>query len=64
MSYLGNIDEGKVKKQTEFCSELMARLSESVNDGDFEWIMPTRIQQDIIRLRRELNTLREMLYRY
>lgn len=60
----------KIKKQTEFCKELMDRLSASIDenvDMDSSWWgirNHTQISCDIIRLRRELHTLNKLLNPY
>ena len=60
----------QVKEQAKFCEELMNRLSKSVDDNVHEesswWGIRnhTQIGNDIIRLRRELNTLKKLLYPY
>ena len=59
-----------IKHQSLFCNELMMRLDDSIqaakaDDWEFRGIDNyTQIQQDIIRLRRELNQLRTMLDPY
>lgn len=59
-----------IKHQSLFCNELMMRLDDSIQvtkADDYEFCgidNYTQIQQDIIRLRRELNQLRTMLYPY
>ena len=58
------LDERKIKDQTEFCMKLMKKLSDEIKNADFEYIKANRLQNDIVRLRRELNYLREYLYRY
>ena len=57
----------QIEKQTEFCKELMNRIAKSVDDN-IEYDSPwwgvrnhTQIQNDIIRLRRELNELNKLL---
>ncbi len=54
-----------IKRQSQFCTELMLRLNESIqNAGKGSWSGMDRHcqkQDDIIRIRRELNALREML---
>ena len=54
------------KKQAVFCDELMNRLLISFKTAKEKKYAPTaenytQMQADIIRLRRELNTLRKML---
>ena len=57
----------QVKKQSAFCNELMSRLATSVEKNVEEvtsWygiVNRSQMSNDIIRLRRELNTLRKML---
>lgn len=57
----------QVKEQTKFCKELMNRLDKSVADNvneDSSWWgirNHSQISNDIIRLRRELNTLNKLL---
>lgn len=57
----------QIKEQTRFCKELMLRLDVSVNknveDATSWYGISNRSQMsnDIIRLRRELNTLRKLL---
>lgn len=57
----------QVKKQVTFCKELMDRLVKSVEDNIGEesswWGIRNRSQMsnDIIRLRRELNTLNKLM---
>ena len=59
-----------IKHQSLFCNELMMRLDDSIqviksDDWEFRGVENyTQIQQDIIRLRRELNKLRTMLDPY
>lgn len=57
--------------QANFCGLLMERLRRDVNqsvaDSNSEYTVPnvTRLQADIVRLRRELNDLNKMLeWRY
>lgn len=58
----------KVKEQMKFCKELMLRLDKSVAenvDMDSPWWgirNHSQISNDIVRLRRELNTLNKLLY--
>ena len=55
-------------KQTEFCKELMTRLAKSCEDNIYEesswWVIHnhTQIGNDIVRLRRELLHLKNLLY--
>ena len=63
------IDVKKLRKQTDFCVDLMNRLNEDIKrDIDSEaWVgvyWHYRKRQDIIRLRRELNTLNKLLDPY
>ena len=57
----------QVKEQIKFCKELMLRLDELVTkniDKDSSWWgirHHTQMSNDIIRLRRELNTLNKLL---
>lgn len=56
-----------VQKQSAFCTDLMIRLNEKIKDaqvacGRIEY--HTQMENDIIRLRRELNELHEMLMQY
>ena len=57
----------QVKEQMKFCKELMNRLDKSVTDNvneDSPWWgirNHSQISNDIIRLRRELNTLNKLL---
>ena len=59
-----------IKHQSLFCNELMMRLDDSIqiiksDEWEFSGVQNyTQIQQDIIRLRRELNQLRTMLDPY
>ena len=59
------IDMKAVKKQSGFCLELMQRINaeikEDENGGFYGIWYRTRKQNDIIRLRRELNHLNKML---
>lgn len=57
----------KVKKQSEFCLELMKRLNENVQTASIEYgyiNKHTRMENAVIRLRNELNDLRDMLHQY
>lgn len=60
----------QVKEQVKFCKELMLRLDKSVAENvDIQdyWCgihNHSQISDDIIRLRRELNTLNKLLYPY
>lgn len=54
----------KIKHQSFFCNELMMRLDVEIQLSKIEYgSLPnyTRLQQDIVRLRKELNDLRIML---
>ncbi|MEE1352134.1 MAG: hypothetical protein UHM23_08835 [Clostridia bacterium] len=58
----------QVKEQMKFCKELMNRLDKSIADNvneDSSWWgirNHSQMQNDIVRLRRELNTLNKLLY--
>ena len=60
----------QIKEQVKFCSELMKRLELSVGENadiDSSWSCVhnhSQISNDVIRLRRELNTLNKLLYPY
>ena len=60
----------QIKEQIKFCKELMNRLNKSIEenvDMDSSWWgirNHSQISDDVIRLRRELNTLRKLLYPY
>lgn len=60
----------QVKEQVKFCKELMDRLMKSVEENidiDSSWCVihyHSQISNDIIRLRRELNTLNKLMYPY
>jgi hypothetical protein len=60
----------QAKEQMKFCKELMNRLAQSVEDNideDSSWWgirNHSQISNDIVRLRRELNTLNKMMYPY
>lgn len=63
------IDTKKLKKQTEFCVDLMNRLSadiqEDISNNAWQGVFwHYRKKQDIIRLRRELNALTKILNPY
>lgn len=63
------LDIKSIKKQLDFCSELMVRLSaemkSSVDDDAWQGMLNyTQKKSDIIRLRRELNKLNQMLDPY
>ena len=53
----------KIKQQSEFCLELMERLHHEIDETNFleNDTLHTRKQADIVRLRRELNTLSKCL---
>lgn len=57
----------QVKEQIKFCNELMNRLVKSISDNidnDSPWWgirNHSQMSNDVIRLRRELNTLRKLL---
>lgn len=61
-----SIDTKKLRKQLSFCVELMDRLNNEINeDIDKDWYGVanyTQKKSDIMRLRRELNTLNKILY--
>ena len=58
-------DFADIKIQSKFCTELMVRLNKDIQkSGRGSWSgMENHCQKqnDILRIRRELNTLREML---
>lgn len=60
----------QVKEQMKFCKELMNRLVKLMDeniDMDSSWWgirNHTQISNDVVRLRRELNTLNKLLYPY
>jgi hypothetical protein len=57
----------QAKEQLKFCEELMKRLVKSANENidiDLSWCgirNHTQMINDIVRLRRELNTLHKLL---
>ena len=51
-----------VQKQSRFCLELMYRLNEKIEDGHIKH--HTRMENDVVRLRRELTELADMLRQY
>lgn len=55
----------EIKKQSEFCTELMRRVNDDVQKSHIETYSViknhTQIVTDIIRLRRELNDLNTMV---
>lgn len=60
------IQKSKIFQQALFCKELMTRLANNVGDAKKGWYRShlenyTQMQYDIIRLRRELMTLSNML---
>lgn len=60
------IQNSKIFQQALFCKELMTRLANNVGDAKKGWCGNhlenyTQMQNDIVRLRRELMTLRKML---
>lgn len=60
----------KAKEQMKFCKELMSRLDKSLAeniDEDSSWWgirNHSQMSNDIVRLRRELNTLNKLMYPY
>ena len=57
----------KIKKQSAFCFELAKRLNDDIQKAEkpkyYEAVdNHSRMENDAIRLRRELNVLRKMLY--
>lgn len=56
-----------VQKQSAFCTDLMSKINEKIKDAEVAYgriKYHTRMENDIIRLRRELNELHEMLIQY
>ena len=56
-----------VQKQSVFCTELMNRLNEKIKDAKVDYgriTYHTRMENDVIRLRRELQELHDMLMQY
>lgn len=56
-----------IKSQSQFCTELILRLNTDIQNADWHYGAVrghSRMEADIIRLRRELNDLRKMLYPY
>ena len=54
----------EIIKDMKFCQELMDRLvisAENLKENDWWMNYHTVVQQDIVRLRRELNTLKHKL---
>lgn len=64
MSKIG-YDFEDIKSQSQFCTELMLRLNKSIKTAELGSSggidRYCQKQDDVIRIRRELNTLREML---
>ena len=61
-----SLDIKNIRKQSDFCLDLMQRLNEEVKKDvdEHAWMgvhNHTQKQADIIRLRRELNKLQKML---
>lgn len=58
-------DFDDIKSQSQFCTELMLRLNKNIHKAEIGssggMDRYCQKQDDIIRIRRELNTLREML---
>jgi hypothetical protein len=60
-------DLDDIKSQAQFCTELMLRLNTDIQNAEVCYgsvVNHSRMEADIIRLRRELNDLRKMLYPY
>ena len=61
----GKCDFKEIRKQMKFCTELVLRLNEEINqDGEGSWsgmANHIRKQDDIKRIRREFLTLSKML---
>lgn len=61
------MNKKQIKEQMRFCKELMSRLdklvAENVDEDSSLWGIRnhTQMGNDIIRLRRELNTLKKLL---
>ena len=56
-----------VQKQSEFCLDLMKRLNEKIDNAKVDYgriTYHTRMENDVIRLRRELSELHDMLRQY
>ena len=56
-----------VQKQSRFCFELMCRLNEKIEDAELYYghiKHHTRMENDVVRLRRELTELADMLRQY
>lgn len=56
-----------VQKQSAFCTELMKRIDEKIHNAEVRYgciKYHTRLENDVIRLRRELNELHDMLKQY
>lgn len=62
------INRSKAQKQADFCMELMRRLHAEIKDAPdstyYGMELHTQKQNDIIRLRRELNKLNKLLNPY
>lgn len=59
-------DCSDIKSQCRFCTELLLRLNDEIDEAssrydDRSFEHYTRFQNDIVRIRRELNNLRIML---
>lgn len=59
-------DLDDIKSQAQFCTELMLRLNADVQNAIQYYTIQnhSRMEADIVRIRRELNDLRKMLYPY
>lgn len=58
---------GTVIKQSAFCLDLMKRLNEKIISAKVEYGMieyHTRMENEVVRLRNELNELNHMLRQY
>ena len=56
-----------VQKQSDFCMDLMNRLNEKIKNAEIAYgsiKYHTRMENDVIRLRRELKELHDMLMQY
>ena len=56
-----------VQDQSTFCLDLMRRLNDDIHNAEVEYGMitnHTRMENDVVRLRRELVELRYMLENY
>ena len=62
------INRSKVQKQADFCMELMRRLCADIKDAPdctyYGLEKHTQKQNDVVRLRRELNKLYKLLNPY